>query len=530
MPQAASLARSHGASSASFFEELGRGVSPVPYESSSKSSPAEHCECTEKLKRQSSRRTALSSEKSHPNRCQVHCSSLSSKWRGTCLCPMDTHDFVLRRIPSQARPATVLIGGLFSMLSYGVVYTFGNLLPYMVSYFRWKVDPNMGFGRLIWLQTLMSGVPFAMLIGGVLERKLGGRRTAILGSLIYTSGIAVTFFSIQHSLAAVLLTMGFFASVGQSIAYNGILTTAQRWFPENVGLAGGMIVAGYGCGAFILSPLQTAFINPLDYRVNSEGFFAQVDLLERVPQVFIVMAVVFALLQIVGLPFVGQPVEELDVETEPLIMENTERSAATQLKSATFLLLFVSLTCNALWVQLISGLYKAYGQQFIHSDLFLSLVGSLASVFNACSRVIWGIVADSTSFQFSMSIVCTLGATLVWLLPAVRMLNDQLAFLAVVCAIFTCIGGTYSLFPYITHKCFGSTNFGVLYGLLQCALSVAGVAAAALSQFVLPLMGFDVLFLIMGSFMAVSLLLTSFIHCTVPKEVRVASENSYVEE
>ncbi|RCN39581.1 hypothetical protein ANCCAN_14479 [Ancylostoma caninum] len=62
----------------------------------------------------------------------------------------------------------------------------GNLLPYMVSYFRWKVDPNMGFGRLIWLQTLMSGVPFAMLIGGVLERKLGGRRTAILGSLIYT--------------------------------------------------------------------------------------------------------------------------------------------------------------------------------------------------------------------------------------------------------------------------------------------------------------------------------------------------------
>ncbi|EPB77053.1 hypothetical protein ANCCEY_03887 [Ancylostoma ceylanicum] len=189
--------------------------------------------------------------------------------------------------------------------------------------------------------------------------------------------------------------MGFFASVGQSIAYNGILTTAQRWFPENVGLAGGMIVAGYGCGAFILSPLQTAFINPLDYRVNSEGFFTQVDLLERVPQVFIVMAVVFALLQLVGLPFVGQPVEELGVETDPLIMENTERSVATQLKSATFLLLFVSLTCNALWVQLISGLYKAYGQQFIHSDLFLSLVGSLASVFNACSRVIWGIVADN---------------------------------------------------------------------------------------------------------------------------------------
>ncbi|ETN68559.1 hypothetical protein NECAME_15746 [Necator americanus] len=343
--------------------------------------------------------------------------------------------------------------------------------------------------------------------------------------------------------------MGIFASVGASIAYNGILTTAQRWFPDNVGLAGGMIVAGYGCGAFVLSPLQTAFINPLDYRVNIDGFFTQVDLLERVPQVFIVMAILFGLLQLFGLPFVGQPVEvtgrgdsatkalfrvlpfqELDVETEPLIMENTEKSAATQLKSATFVLLFVSLTCNALWVQLISGLYKAYGQQFIHSDLFLSLVGSLASVCNACSRVIWGVVADNTSFQFSMSIVCTLGASLVWLLPSVRLLGNDVVFLAAICGIFTCVGGTYSLFPYITHKRFGSTNFGVLYGFLQCALSVAGVIAAILSQFVLPILGFDVLFLIMGCFMAFSLLLTSVVHCTVPKEIRINSENAYEEE
>ncbi|KHJ76267.1 hypothetical protein OESDEN_24113 [Oesophagostomum dentatum] len=113
-------------------------------------------------------------------------------------------------------------------------------------------------------------------------------------------------------------------------------------------------------------------------------------------------------------------------------MESRERSVKTQLKSATFVLLFASLTCNALWVQLISGLYKAYGQQFIHSDLFLSLVGSLASICNACSRVIWGVVADKTSFQFSMSIVCTLGASLVWLLPAVRMLSNQVVFLAMV--------------------------------------------------------------------------------------------------
>ncbi|VDO50502.1 unnamed protein product [Haemonchus placei] len=194
---------------------------------------------------------------------------------------METNDIILRRVPAHARSGLVLVGGLFAMLSFGVVYTFGNLLPYMVSYFRWRIDPTMRFGQLIWLQTLMSGVPFAMLMGGVLERRLGGRRAAIVGSILYTTSIALTYYSIQHSFGAVLVSMGFFASFGSSIAYNSILTTAQRWFPENVGLAGGMIVGGYGCGAFILSPLQTGFINPLDYRVNEDGFFTQEDLLER---------------------------------------------------------------------------------------------------------------------------------------------------------------------------------------------------------------------------------------------------------
>uniref|UniRef100_A0A0K0DHR4 Aa_trans domain-containing protein n=1 Tax=Angiostrongylus cantonensis TaxID=6313 RepID=A0A0K0DHR4_ANGCA len=63
-----------------------------------------------------------------------------------------------------------------------------------------------------------------------------------------------------------------------------------------------------------------------------------------------------------------------------------------------------------------------------------------------------------------------MGASLIWLLPAVRETNNQMVFLVAICAMFTCIGGTYSLFPYITNKHFGSTNFGVIYGFIQCSM------------------------------------------------------------
>ena len=44
-------------------------------------------------------------------------------------------------------------------------------------------------------------------------------------------------------------------------------------------------------------------------------------------------------------------------------------------------------------------MYKSFGQTFIANDFFLSQVGSFASVFNACGRLIWGRLMDKTSFK-----------------------------------------------------------------------------------------------------------------------------------
>ncbi|CAJ0581832.1 unnamed protein product, partial [Mesorhabditis spiculigera] len=411
------------------------------------------------------------------------------------------------------------------MLSLGVVYTFGNLLPYLVSYIRWQIDPNKTSGDMIWLQTVMNGIPFAMIVGGFLERKLNGRISAGIGCFMYTTACFATYWSIQTSYAWLMVTFGVIMSFGQGIAYNAVLCTAQRWLPNNVGLAGGMIVGGFGCGAFILAPLQTTFINPLNYSVNREGYFTQEDLLERVPSVFIVMGILFSVFQTIGLTLLGDPEEEISVEEEPLITSApTESGLREMLCSTTFLMLFVTLAFNAIWVQVTSGLYKAYGQQFVHSDLFLSLVGSFSSVFNCASRVFWGLMADYTSYQKSMAIVCTCGAALMWLLPLVKSVGNAWLFMAQICLMFACVGGTYSLLPFATHRCFGRTHFGLLYGAIQASISLAGVVTALLSQYALPVLGYEYLFVTCGGLMAASLLLTTLIHHTPYALIREIEE------
>jgi hypothetical protein len=69
---------------------------------------------------------------------------------------LETDDILVKHIPAHMRSFVVLSASVLFMFTLGIVYTFGNLLPYLVSYLRWKVDPNQTNGSMIWLQSFMS--------------------------------------------------------------------------------------------------------------------------------------------------------------------------------------------------------------------------------------------------------------------------------------------------------------------------------------------------------------------------------------
>ena len=56
----------------------------------------------------------------------------------------------------------------------------------------------------------------------------------------------------------------------------------------------------------------------------------------------------------------------------------------------------------------ISAFYKVFGQTFIRDDKFLSVVGSINSVFNCSGRLIFGLIMDKFAYKVSMSIEAVL--------------------------------------------------------------------------------------------------------------------------
>lgn len=130
-----------------------------------------------------------------------------------------------------------------------------------------------------------------MTFAGHLEERLGVRTTILLGCSIMSSGVFLTYFTIKISMALTTLTYGFMFGLGIALAYAPPMAVAMKWFPRKKGLVNGIIVGGFGLGAFIFNTVQTTYLNPDNISPGDHGYFTsdQNEVLERVPSVFLLL-------------------------------------------------------------------------------------------------------------------------------------------------------------------------------------------------------------------------------------------------
>jgi MFS family permease len=99
-----------------------------------------------------------------------------------------------------------------------------------------------------------------------------------------SSGVFLTYFTIQHSIWLTTLTYGFMFGLGIALAYSPPMAVAMRWFPKQKGLVNGFIVGGFGMGAFMFNQIQTAYLNPKNLSLDDSGFFTNDEVKKKASQ------------------------------------------------------------------------------------------------------------------------------------------------------------------------------------------------------------------------------------------------------
>jgi len=448
-----------------------------------------------------------------------------------------------------------LLGGFTLHLTLGTLYCFGNMNTYMTSYLRTHVKGEAAtlYSDAVWIPTLASAAQgFFMFFSGYLEERLGVRLTVLLGSAFMTSGVFLTYFSIQHSLAAVTLTYGFMFGFGVSLAYAPPMAVAMKWFPRKKGLVNGIIVGGFGMGAFIFNTVQTTYLNPDNLSPADSGYFsaAQGEVLERVPSVFLLLGSIYALMQLLAVCLIFVPSEDLVAGSMPLVaahqeeeeeeviyqdirdlsptpplsyMEDRDQKENVEprmiVKTKEFWILFVTFFLNLQAVGYINTMYKVFGQQFIQDDHFLAVVGAFAAVFNCGGRVFWGHLCDRYGYRASMLCV-TSAISVLYATFYFTEFGRKVLFAVWVWAIFFSFCGNFVLLPTATAQCFGTRHSSKNYGLVMIGSAVASFVIALLTSTLQPVLGFLGMFLIIALFSLGSSCLTLwFPPCPSPRKI-----------
>ncbi|XP_023330169.1 uncharacterized protein LOC111702648 [Eurytemora carolleeae] len=334
-----------------------------------------------------------------------------------------------------------VFGGFLLQFTMGAFYSFGNLSTYMTSYMRQNGSPNITYTDFVivqsaWGMTQGCVMPFS----GFIIKAIGQKASMVIGSFIFSGGCALTYFTIQKELWMVAATYGFVSAFGQNIALIPTLTTGMKWFPNNKGTAMGLVVGGFGGGAFAFNNIQTAILNPNNVDVARDGpdkgYFVDEDLLSRVPDLLLILSGIYLCLGWFACLLITQPPDDwLDrqggdereieqgkkekEEDEQKVKEAEEKRKEHKLseeyltpceafRRKELYLLWITRLSVVMVTQVIAAFYKAFGQTFIKDDQFLSIVGAVTSVFNCTGRLFYGFIMDKTAYKVAMCVEASL--------------------------------------------------------------------------------------------------------------------------
>ena len=152
-----------------------------------------------------------------------------------------------------------------------------------------------------------------------------------------STGVLLTYFTIKVSFWLVLLTYGIMFGVGMGVAYTAPLAAAMKWMPRWKGAASGFVVSGFGLGALAFSPVQTLYVNPQNIPSDphpldkNQKYFTDPELLERIPNMFLILGLTFAVMQLIASLLITNPPHGY-LDDEPSMAAEKQKMTAAGVK------------------------------------------------------------------------------------------------------------------------------------------------------------------------------------------------------
>jgi len=342
----------------------------------------------------------------------------------------------------------ILLTGAVLQLFLGIIYVWSVFVMPVSEYFGWAAD-----SAKLTSSFMLSFFVIGILIGGKIQTKTGTSTVVLTGGLMMAAGMLLTSFIPASAAALIYVTYGVAGGFGVGMAYNAIITCAQRWFPTRRGFATGISVCMFGFSTVVFAPLVEALIGAVG-----------------VANTFRILAAAFFLVVVALFRFIKLPPEEQEKAASPAL-SGKQYTTGEILKTKEFYFITLSLMFGTAAYFILNPSFKTLAAERSVDPALATVLVMITGIANALGRLAVPALADKIGREWAIMLICV--ATCVC--AAGLAVTAGIMFMVVVAVIAFCYGGYSGVYPLITADYFGLKNVGSNYGAVMVGFAVSAL-------------------------------------------------------
>jgi len=401
--------------------------------------------------------------------------------------------------PAASNRWGIALAGIIVMICLGTVYSWSLFTNSFVAGFNWSTqDATIPFELAIFF------LGIGAIIGGRWQDRVGPRTVTIVGVLLWGIGLVLAGLGTEAlGKPWLYLTYGVIGGLGLGMGYVTPVAMVTKWFPDRRGLGSGMVVMGFGLGAFFYNQVVArldvykaaakpagAFVAAKAAAIKAgttfypNAYLLKPEELHGILMIFTISGIVFIILGGVCAwalknPPAGYSVAGATAAAVAHTPSYTPQQALSMPQLyGLWLLLFLNVTAGIL---IISNAVPIYSELTSALPAIAAQIYGLLAIFNGLGRFFWGTVSDRIGRNMTYTVMFVIQAVVFFIMGEVHSLGGVGICFAIV---LLCYGGGFGVMPSFTADFFGTKYLGQIYGYILTAWGVGGVVGPSIAAFV----------------------------------------------
>lgn len=360
----------------------------------------------------------------------------------------------------ERNPVSVVVGGILLQMCIGAIYTW--------SLFNGPIMDKFGFQKneiVLTYSIAITVFAFTTIFSGKLQDKIGPRKVATIGAVLYGIGVMLT--SLATNLLGFYLFYGVVAGIGVGFAYVCPISTCIKWYPNKKGTITGIAVGAFGIGSLVFKFL-------IEYFIHTKG----------VSKTFFYIGFIYLIIALIGASLLALPSKEY-VKNENKLNSKKEDNFTLKemIKTKSFYIIWIMFFFASISGLFVIGMAKDIALSLaLLSDHLAASAVSVASIFNATGRLSWGVLSDKIGRIEALKRIFIISFLSMLCLSIITL--NSITFFILLSLIAFSFGGFLVVFPALTGDFFGSKNLGGNYGLVYQSYGLAALAGPIISALI----------------------------------------------